>query len=215
MGAPSTDLNHERLWAAIDAIAEHNGLSPSALARRAGLSSTAFNKSKRVTVDGRPRWPSTESIAKILATTGADLGDLARLIIRPTVEDGAGRPCVSFPATPGQARPGFAEDGGTPPIDTVQFPGRQDATLFAHEVADEAAAPLYRRGDVLIASMSAEPRRGDRVLVRTVDGAIVVLRHVARNSRSCTFAAPIGRRRRLRLACADVVWIARILWASQ
>jgi phage repressor protein C with HTH and peptisase S24 domain len=215
MGAASTDLDHARLWAAIDTIAEHNGLSPSALARRAGLSSTAFNKSKRVTADGRPRWPSTESIAKILATTGADLGDLVRLIIGPTGEDGAGRPCVSFLSAQGPTRSGFAEDGAAPPIDAVQFLGRRDAGLFAHEVADEAAAPLYRRGDVLIASTSAPVRKGDRVLVHTADGAVTILRHVVRNSRSCTFVAPIGRRRRLRLACADVVWIARILWASQ
>ena len=215
MGALSTDLNHERLWAAIDAIAEHNGLSPSALARRAGLSSTAFNKSKRVTADGRPRWPSTESIAKILTTTGADLGDLARLILGPAVDDGAAPPRGPFLSPPPPARPGFAGEGAAPPLAAAHFPGRQDAALFTHEVTDEAAAPLYRRGDVLIASTSAELCKGDPVLVRTVDGAITILRHVGRNSRSCCFTAPVGRRRRLRLACADVVWIARVLWASQ
>lgn len=215
MGAPSADLNHERLWAAIDAIAEHNGLSPSALARRAGLSSTAFNRSKRVTADGRPRWPSTESISKILATTGADLGDLARLIIGSMADDRVERPCVSFLSVSEPERSGFAEDGARPPIDAVYFPGERDAALFAHEVTDDAAAPLYRRGDVLIASTSAPVRKGDRVLVRTTDGEVSILRHIARNRRSCTLAAPSGRGRRLRLACVDVVWIARILWASQ
>jgi phage repressor protein C with HTH and peptisase S24 domain len=215
MGALSADLNHERLWAAIDAIAEHAGLSPSALARRAGLSSTAFNKSKRVTADGRPRWPSTESIAKILTTSGADLGDLMRLILGPMAEDGAERSPLRFLTPQGTERPGFAEDDTAPPIDVAPFPGRRDAELFAYEVEDETAAPLYRRGDVLIASTSAEVQKGDPVLVHTVDGAVTILRHVARNSRSHTFAAPSGRRRRLRLACADVVCIARILWASQ
>ena len=49
-------LSHARIWAAIDALAERHSMSPSGLARRAGLDSTAFNKSKRCSADGRPRW---------------------------------------------------------------------------------------------------------------------------------------------------------------
>lgn len=207
-------LSHDRLWAAIDAIAAHNGLSPSALARRAGLSSTAFNKSKRVTADGRPRWPSTESIAKILATTGADFTDLVGLLGgRVGDADGAVPiPCFDPAAL---LHPGFAEDGMGGRPETLRFPGRGEPALFAHVVPDELAAPLYRRGDVLLASTSVNPHGGDRVLVRTIDGAVTIRRFVARNSRSSTFTPPIGRRRRSRLAHADVVWIARILWASQ
>ena len=64
---------HEAVWGAIDSLAERHGLSASGLARKAGLDSTAFNPSKRHGGDGRPRWPSTESIAKILAATGETL----------------------------------------------------------------------------------------------------------------------------------------------
>ena len=53
-------LASDRVWAAIDALAERYSLSASGLAKRAGLDSTAFNKSKRLSADGRPRWPSTE-----------------------------------------------------------------------------------------------------------------------------------------------------------
>jgi phage repressor protein C with HTH and peptisase S24 domain len=215
MDASAMDLNHERLWAAIDAIAEHNGLSVSALARRAGLSSTAFNRSKRVTADGRPRWPSTESIAKILSTTGADLGDLVHLIAGPSSMPEPGRPCLPF-LEPDVTEPGgFAEDDAPPRPDAVHFPGTGMARLFAFAVRDDTAAPLYRRGDVLIASTSARFGRGDRVLVRTADGAVAIRRFEGRNSRSCAFAAPAGRRQQMRLANADVIWIARILWASQ
>ena len=62
--------NHESVWAAVDALAARHGLSASGLAKRAGLDPTAFNPSKRHGADGRPRWPSTESVAKILAATG-------------------------------------------------------------------------------------------------------------------------------------------------
>ena len=59
-------LSHDRIWQAIDRLAEEHDLTASGLARKAGLDPTTFNRSKRVAADGRPRWPSTESIAKIL-----------------------------------------------------------------------------------------------------------------------------------------------------
>ncbi|TIN51813.1 MAG: helix-turn-helix transcriptional regulator, partial [Mesorhizobium sp.] len=73
-------LSHDRVWAAIDALAERYSLSASGLARRAGLDSTAFNKSKRLSSDGRPRWPSTESLAKIIEATGASLEEFTVLV---------------------------------------------------------------------------------------------------------------------------------------
>ncbi len=69
-------LTHSSIWSAIDALATEHGLSVSGLARRAGLDPTTFNKSKRISRDGKPRWPSTESVAKILNATGATLPDL-------------------------------------------------------------------------------------------------------------------------------------------
>ncbi len=68
-------LTHSDIWRAIDRLAREYGLSPSGLARRSGLDPTTFNKSKRTSRDGKLRWPSTESIAKILTATGADLGE--------------------------------------------------------------------------------------------------------------------------------------------
>ena len=73
-------LSHDRVWAAIDALAERHSLSVSGLARRAGLDSTAFNKSKRRSADGRPRWPSTESLAKIMAATSSSMDELFALL---------------------------------------------------------------------------------------------------------------------------------------
>ena len=214
MGTRTTELTHTRLWAAIDSVAAHNGLSPSALARRAGLSSTAFNKSKRVTNDGRPRWPSTESIAKILEATGADLGDFVRLIAAAEAEASAANADAPFLPPPPPTTIGFAEGGAMDRSGSVRFPGAE-ATCFAFSIEDATAAPLYRPGDVVIASLQVAPRRGDRVLVQTRDGRVTVRLFVSRNHRSSEFATPGGRHRRSRLPSADVVWVARILWASQ
>src|SRR5215211_2690910 len=62
-------LTHADIWNAVDRLAARAGLSASGLAKKAGLDPTTFNKSKRITPEGRPRWPSTESVAKSLAAT--------------------------------------------------------------------------------------------------------------------------------------------------
>lgn len=68
-------FTHSEIWNAIDRLAQDNGYSPSGLAKKAGLDPTTFNKSKRVSADGKPRWPSTESISKILTVTNTKLAD--------------------------------------------------------------------------------------------------------------------------------------------
>src|SRR5271156_2520544 len=73
-------LTHEQIWTALDRLAARAGLSASGLAKRAGLDPTTFNKSKRVTADGRERWPSTESIAKALAATHTTIEAFVQLI---------------------------------------------------------------------------------------------------------------------------------------
>ena len=92
---PQKNLTHEQVWTALDRLAANSGLSPSALARRSGLDPTTFNNSKRVTADGRERWPSTESVAKALPPGSAAVFALVR-----------------WPAAD-QARPMLAKLGGT------------------------------------------------------------------------------------------------------
>ena len=62
-------FSSDQIWDAMDRLALCNGLSASRLAIVAGLDATTLNKSKRTGADGRPRWPSTETIAMILSAT--------------------------------------------------------------------------------------------------------------------------------------------------
>ena len=73
-------LRSTHLWAALDHLAEERGLSPSALAISAGLDPTAFNLSKRARRNGRERWPSTETIAKVLVATELTLTEFAQRV---------------------------------------------------------------------------------------------------------------------------------------
>src|SRR5256885_1545956 len=81
-GGP-TMLQHVDVWRGIDRLAAKYGLSPSGLARRAGLDPTAFNPSKRITREGRPRWPSTESLSKVLGVTGESFSGFVTLTGAP------------------------------------------------------------------------------------------------------------------------------------
>ena len=60
--------SHSQIWTAIDQLAARFDMTTSALAKVAGLDPTSFNRSKRFSPDPdvRPRWPSTESLSKVL-----------------------------------------------------------------------------------------------------------------------------------------------------
>ena len=59
-------MTHEDIWRAIEKFATEHNMSCSGLAKCSGLDPTTFNKSKRWSKEGQPRWPSTNSISKIL-----------------------------------------------------------------------------------------------------------------------------------------------------
>ncbi len=73
-------LKHADIWKAIDLLATSQRLSASGLAKHAGLDPTTFNKSKRLGERGKKRWPSTESLAKVLAATKTSLSSFVHMV---------------------------------------------------------------------------------------------------------------------------------------
>ncbi|MGF0537471.1 S24 family peptidase [Agrobacterium sp. ES01] len=219
-------FSHDKIWNAIDRLAESRQLSPSGLARRAGLDPTAFNKSKRIASDGRMRWPSTESIAKVLEATGASIEQFMQLI-----RDGGPDPVPggAFPPQPGSipllgfaqaGAGGFFDDGGFPAgqgWDLVEFPASPERKVgvYALEVQGDSMLPLYRDGDVLIVEPAAQVRRGDRVVVKTTGGEVMakILSRQTAKAIELTSLNPEHPLRHFELS--DVEWVARIIWASQ
>ncbi|MEM9591076.1 MAG: helix-turn-helix transcriptional regulator [Pseudomonadota bacterium] len=210
-------LTHDRIWSAIDALAHRYGLSASGLAKQSGLDPTAFNKSKRATGDGRPRWPTTESIAKVLEATGASLEDFTTLA---TNGANAGRHYQSIPVI-GMAQAGtngYFDDGGYPVgegWEHVHFPRVEDENAYALEVSGESMEPLYREGDVLIVSPNATTRKGDRVVIRTADGEVMAKLLIRRTSKTIELASMNPDHPNIVLPLDRIEWIARIIWASQ
>lgn len=220
-------FSHDRIWIAIDRLAAKNQLTPSGLARRAGLDPTAFNKSKRVGADGRLRWPSTESVSKVLEATGATLDEfLAFVEGRPAVAplpEGPFPPQIDSIPLLGFAQAGsggYFDDGGFPAgegWDVVDFPTATDrrAGVYALEVQGESMMPIYREGDVLIVEPGAQIRRGDRVVVKTRDGEVMAKVLVRQSPRSLELMSLNPEHANRTLETGDVDWVARIIWASQ
>jgi phage repressor protein C with HTH and peptisase S24 domain len=208
-------LSHARIWAAIDALAARHSFSPSGLARRAGLDSTAFNKSKRCSADGRPRWPSTESLAKIMQATGASLDDMLNLIEERRPSSGSRVPLIGF-ARAGTG--GFFDDAGFPVghgWEMVELPAGQREGSYALQVQGDSMLPLYRDGDVLIVDPAATVRKGDRVVVRTHGGEVMAKILVKRGQKGLELLSVNPEHGERSIPAADVDWVARIVWASQ
>jgi len=205
-------MQHADIWKAIDSLADRHGLSASGLARRAGLDPTAFNRSKRVTPDGSPRWLSTESLSKALRAVGASLEDFAALA---EGRQGHTAPLLGFAKA---GSDGHFDDAGFPIGDAweeVRFPGLESGDVYALEISGDAMAPVYRRGDRIVVAPGVAVRRGDRVVVRTRKGEVLakVLGRQTERFIELISLNPAADPREL--ARDDLAWMARILWASQ
>lgn len=209
-------LSHAKLWTAIDRLARGEDLSASGLARRAGLDPTAFNPSKRFGPGDppRPRWPSSESLMRILAVTGVSLSEFAAL-----AEDAPDHPVV-VPLL-GLARAGdagFFDDAGYPTgdgWDETELPSLRPG-LFSLRIDGDSMEPVFRPGDrVLVDPSRRDVRKGDRVVVRTTEGETLAKELAALTARSCTLVSINPHYPPRVIPRQEIEWMARILWVSQ
>lgn len=205
-------MRHAQVWRGIDRLAEQNGLSASGLAKLAGLDPTSFNPSKRESKDGRPRWPSTESISRALDAVGAGMDDFAALV---EGYRGATAPLIGFAQA---GADGFFDDAGFPvggSWDEVRFPGLGDEAVYALEISGDSMEPAYRAGDRIIVAPGAQVRKGDRVVAKTVDGEVMA-KVLGRQTERQVELISLNPDHPVRtFKPAEVLWLARILWVSQ
>lgn len=215
-------LSHRAIWDGIDALARRHGVSVSALAKLAGLDATAFNVSKRVSKDGRERWPSTESLSKILEATGENMeGFLAGTGMFVSMPGGFAEASLRTIPLLGLAQAGsggYFDSAGHPVghgWDEVALPTPDDDGIYALEISGDSMEPLYREGDRVVVSPIEQVRRGDRVVVKTRDGEVMA-KILARQSAKQIELHSINPAYEPRiLDILDVEWMARITWASQ
>jgi phage repressor protein C with HTH and peptisase S24 domain len=209
-------LSHKQIWTAIDALAARYGMSPSGLARKSGLDATTFNPSKRIAEDGKKRWPSTESVSKVLAATGAGLDEFVALIL-PKAKTTQTRavPLIGLAKAGGE---GYFDDAGFPAgsgWDHVKLPTIDEDSAYALEVSGESMLPLYRAGDILVASPIAPVRKGDRVIVKTQDGEVMAKVLAKKTGKKIELHSLNPAYPPRTLDVSEVEWMHRIVWAKQ
>jgi phage repressor protein C with HTH and peptisase S24 domain len=217
-------MKHEDIWRALDTLAAENGLSASGLAKRAGLDPTTFNPSKRKMPDGRARWPSTESVAKVLEATGASLEAFTALVTGARALSGVSGmarnatrriPLIGFAQAGGD---GYFDDAGYPVgggWDEVTLPELGDPNAYALEISGDSMEPVYRDGDTVIVYPSAPIRRGDRVVVRTQAGEVMAKQLSRRSARRIELRSLNPLHPDYSFDLTEVAWVHRIVWASQ
>ena len=211
-------MQHTDIWRALDALAAENGLSASGLARKAGLDPTAFNPSKRIGPDGRARWPSTESVAKVLAATGAGMDEFASLVtgnLRASSRPSRRIPLIGL-AQAGSS--GYFDDGGYPVgggWDEISLPEVGDPNAYALEISGDSMEPVFRDGDVIIVSPSAPVRRGDRVVVRTSGGEVMAKELLRQSAKRVELSSLNPAHPNYSFDLEELTWMHRIVWASQ
>ena len=206
-------MQHGDIWRGVDRLAQKHGMSPSRLAKLAGLDATAFNKSKRVSKAGRLRWPSTESLARALAAVDEEFSDFARLVDERNEKlvaefelsqasiagqfDSAGRPTGS----------------GWKSVEIV-YPDMA-ADTFALDVSDDHMAPVYQTGDRLVVSPTARIQPLDRVIAMHENGNAAIYEIGQLSATTVTLTTIYPTRAIQEFAKTDLAWIARILWVSR
>jgi len=211
-------LTHKQIWRAIDALAERHSLSASGLAKIAGLDPTTFNKSKREVTDGKLHWPSTESLAKVLQATGSTLEEFVALIAAQSGVPSAPLRLIPLIGLAQAGSSGYFDDAGFPAgvgWEEIAFPELGDPHAYALEITGKSMLPVYRDGDRIIVSPLASTRRGDRVVVKTAGGEVMAkilgrstVRRIELQSFNPSFEDRV-------LEPADIVFVHRVIWASQ
>ena len=208
-------LSHRAIWDGIDALARRHGHSVSALAKIAGLDATAFNVSKRVSKDGRERWPSTESLSKILDATGESFESFWAGSTFLHMNDNYRQPSsVPLLGLAQAGAGGFFDSAGFPAgqgWDEIALPAPGEGGIYALEVTGDSMLPLYREGDRIVVSPTEQVRRGDRVVVKTRDGEVMA-KILARQTGKQIELHSVNQAFEPRIIeLVDVEWIARII----
>lgn len=207
-------MQYEQVWNAVDKLAESQGLSPSGLAKKAGLDATTFNKSKRIRPDGKKRWPSLGSLNKILEVSGLNFEQFYNLA--ETENEVKFTPSIPFIKC-------SQLDGDLPIRDKefvttewtqVRFPDGKDK-LYAIDIDNNNFMPTYRNGTLLVVSKNSEMRRGDRLVIIDPKGGMTIKEFIRRTATSLEVREITSPNKESSIDLCEVLLVNRIVWASQ
>ena len=87
--------------------------------------------------------------------------------------------------------------------------------MYALEINGDSMLPVYRAGDVVVVQPGAPVRRGDRIVLRTIEGEVMAKQLGRRNDQIVELISLNPAYPTRTIKATDVEWIGRIVWASQ
>lgn len=220
-------FSHEQIWKAIDKLAADHGYSTSGLAKVAGLDPTSFNKSKRYNSDGKPRWPSTESISKIMVVTGITASEFLEQVSKDSdfsteyKENGAD--CIPLINFQDMQRDSVLNKNLLPQIESgkwqsypLPFQGLyRRNTYYAVKIDSKDFEPCYRLNDTLIVQAICNIKLGNKIIAKTDNGEIHIGILVKNNIDSILLKSLNYPQRNCSIESNNFTLVAKIVWASQ
>ncbi len=207
-------MDYDQLWHAIDKIAQQNGLSLSGLAKKSGLDATTFNKSKRTRPDGKKRWPSFDSVNKILDTCHLNLADfyyLAENKIHPASYLSLPYILLSSLKNPKKFSP---QNIDTRNWQTANLPFVTENT-YAIDLDSTKFEPIYHFGAKLVVEKFSRIKKHDRVILLLSSGDALILEFVGCDDDVVTLQSINAPHERIKYNRSDIKLLNKIIWASQ
>lgn len=206
-------MQYEQVWDAVDKLAKLHGLSPSGLAKKAGLDATTFNKSKRTRNDGKQRWPSLDSINKILEACNISFEQFYQLIDEDLAPQDTGIPFTKFSVLAAKC-PVKNSKLSTDKWEKAKFPDTT-VNLYAINLDTPEFEPLFRKGNTIIATKDPEIRKGDRVIVFMANGNPLIKEFKHRTTSTLVFGELMNSNKETQINISEIRLINRIVWAEQ
>ena len=152
-----------------------------------------------------------------MEATGASIDDLLGLF----KANGDARPAPATVPLIGFAQAGaggYFDDAGFPAghgWDQVTLPAGAGEGAYALTVQGDSMLPLYRDGDVLIVDPAAQLRKGDRIVAKTTGGEVTAKILARKTAKSVELQSLNPDHPDRSIPASEIVWMARIVWASQ
>ncbi len=208
-------MESDEIWNAIDKLAKINNMSPSAMAKKAGLNSTTFNKSKRIGPDGKKRWPSFESINKLIVAFNISLLDFYNIANPKNPNQNTLWPNLLPVCNYSNLKNEKIEQNTFVTSDwpKTAFPGR-DENLYMLELDISNFEPFYNNGSNLIISKHTDIRKNDMVIIISKNGTVTIGKFF-RQTMEYIELLPINAKASAKQSLSKIKMINRIVWASQ
>ena len=207
-------MKYETIWSAVDNLAKALSMTPSGLAKKSGLDSTTFNRSKRIRPDGKKRWPSLDSINKVLEYCNISFEEFYNY--GDNYDGHSNIQTIPFARLSNNVIPSYQEDNApdTTNWESIAFPIRTNSA-YALEIDTNEYEPVYKKGSTVLLLKNSEIRHGDRIAVFFNDGSKVLAEFMHRKPQTIELLSLKKSENEISVKIDDIAYINRIVWVSQ